>query len=52
MVLLHVDLHGNAHVLQQNQGTAAAFARPSPDGRHLAFQDFRIEGNIWTLENF
>jgi serine/threonine protein kinase len=52
MALLHVDLHGNAHVLQQNQGTAAAFARPSPDGRHLAIQDFRIEGNIWTLENF
>ncbi len=52
MLLLHVDLQGNACVLQKNQGTAAAFARPSPDGRHLAIQDFRIDGNIWTLENF
>jgi serine/threonine protein kinase len=52
MVLLHVDLQGNAHVLRKNRGTASAFARPSPDGRHLAIQDFGIEGNIWTLENF
>jgi serine/threonine protein kinase len=52
IVLLHVDLQGAAHVLQKNQGTAAAYARPSPDGRHLAIQDFGIEGNIWTLENF
>jgi hypothetical protein len=37
---------------QRNQGGAAAFARPSPDGRPLAIQDYRIEGNIWTLENF
>jgi Tol biopolymer transport system component len=52
MVLLHVDLQGNAKVLQKNEGIAAAFARPSPDGRHLAIQAFGIEGNIWTLENF
>ena len=52
MVLLHVDLQGNAHILQNYQGTAAASARPSPDGRHLAIQGFGIAGNIWTLENF
>jgi serine/threonine protein kinase/Tol biopolymer transport system component len=52
MALLHVDLHGYAHLLQKSQGTATAFARPSPDGRHLAIEDYRIEGNIWTLENF
>jgi Tol biopolymer transport system component len=51
-VLLHVDLQGNAHVLWKNQGGAWTLGRPSPDGRHLAIQDFRIEGNIWTLENF
>jgi Tol biopolymer transport system component len=51
-VLLHVDLQGNAHVLWKNQGGAWTVGRPSPDGRHLAIQDFRIEGNIWTLENF
>ncbi len=52
MVLLHVDLQGNAHVLQKNQGDASAFCRQSPDGRHLAIGDFRIDGNIWTMENF
>jgi serine/threonine protein kinase len=52
MVLLYVDLQGNAHVLQKNLGDAAGLGRPSPDGRHLAIQDMRIEGNIWTLENF
>jgi eukaryotic-like serine/threonine-protein kinase len=51
-VLLHLDLQGNAHVLWRNQGGAWTLGRPSPDGRHLAIQDFRIEGNIWTLENF
>ena len=52
MVLLHVDLRGKAQVLYKNEGAAAAFGRPSPDGRHLAIPDFRIDGNIWTLENF
>lgn len=52
MVLLQVDLRGNAQVVQKNEGTAAAFGRPSPDGRHLAMPDFRVDGNIWTLENF
>jgi eukaryotic-like serine/threonine-protein kinase len=52
MVLLHVDLQGDARVLQKIPGSAALFARPSPDGRHLAFHEFRIEGNLWTMENF
>lgn len=52
MVLLHVDLQGHAHVLQKIPGSAALFARPSPDGRHLAFHELRIEGNLWTIENF
>jgi eukaryotic-like serine/threonine-protein kinase len=52
MVLLLVDLQGNAHVLQKNQGDASAFCRQSPDGGHLAIGDFRIDGNIWTMENF
>jgi serine/threonine protein kinase len=49
---LHVDLQGNAQILWTNQGSALTQAWPSPDGRHLAIQDTRIEGNIWTLENF
>ncbi len=52
MVLLHVDLQGNARVLQKIPGAGALFARTSPDGRHLAMHEMRIEGNIWTLENF
>ncbi len=51
-VLLHVGLQGNAQVLRKSQGASASFGRPSPDGRHLAIQDMRIDGNIWSLENF
>jgi DNA-binding winged helix-turn-helix (wHTH) protein/Tol biopolymer transport system component len=51
-ILLHADLEGNAHVLRKNQGGTWTIGRPSPDGRRLAIQDFRIEGNIWTMENF
>ncbi|MBS1842277.1 MAG: winged helix-turn-helix domain-containing protein [Acidobacteria bacterium] len=51
-VLLHVNLQGNAIVLQKGPGNAAGFARSSPDGRHLAMHYFGIEGNIWSLENF
>jgi DNA-binding winged helix-turn-helix (wHTH) protein len=36
VVLLHVDLQGNAQVLWRNHGFNATTARPSPDGRHLA----------------
>jgi serine/threonine protein kinase len=52
MVLLHVDLRGNAQVVEKFQGGAALRALPSPDGRHLVISEYRIDGNIWTLENF
>ena len=52
MVLLQVDLQGNPQVLQKFQGAGGLWARPSPDGRHLAISEYRIDGNIWTLENF
>jgi len=51
-VLLHVDLRGNANVLRTTPGVGYAPVWPSPDGRHLVIQEFRAEGNIWTLENF
>jgi eukaryotic-like serine/threonine-protein kinase len=51
MVLLYVNLQGNAHVLQTYPG-GALWARPSPDGRHLVISEYRVDGNIWTLENF
>jgi eukaryotic-like serine/threonine-protein kinase len=52
MVLLQVDLQGNAKVVRNYQGGAALWARPSPDERHLVISEYRIDGNIWTLENF
>ena len=52
-VLLHVDMQGNAHVLWQPQGGLANFAgKLSPDGRHLAFNEFTTNRNIWMMENF
>jgi serine/threonine protein kinase len=52
MVLLHVDLQGNAKVVHNYQGASGLWARQSPDGRHLVISEFRVDGNIWTLENF
>jgi hypothetical protein len=51
-VLLLVDLQGNSHVLRTTPGIGYTPVWPSPDGRHLAIQEFISEGNIWTLENF
>jgi hypothetical protein len=51
-VLLHVDLQGKTHVLRTTPGAGYTPVWPSPDGRHLIVQEFRAEGNIWTLENF
>jgi Tol biopolymer transport system component len=52
MVLLRVDMQGNAKVVQSYQGGAMLLTRPSPDGKHLMVSEYRIDGNIWTLENF
>jgi serine/threonine protein kinase/dipeptidyl aminopeptidase/acylaminoacyl peptidase len=52
-VLLHVDMQGNARVLWQQQGGFASFiGQLSPDGRHLAFNGYSTNGNIWMMENF
>ena len=50
--LLHVDLQGNAQVLWEGSGSGETLAIPSPDGRHLAIQNWTAEGNIWMMENF
>ena len=52
MALLQVDLQGNAKLVWNYQGGAALWARPSPDSRRLMISEYRIDGNIWTLENF
>jgi serine/threonine protein kinase len=52
-VLLYVDLSGNAHPLWEYAGFSRwTEATPSPDGHHLAFTGWTVNGNIWMMENF
>jgi Tol biopolymer transport system component len=52
-VVLHVNLQGNAHVMWKNAGISLeTLAHPSPDGRHLEFDGWTMNGNMWMLENF
>jgi eukaryotic-like serine/threonine-protein kinase len=51
--LLHVDLQGNAQALWENTGASGeTLAKPSPDGRHLAFSSWATSGNMWMMEDF
>jgi Tol biopolymer transport system component len=53
VVLLHVDMQGNAHVLwQQQRGFGGFIGALSPDGRHLASNGISMNSNIWMMENF
>ena len=52
VVLLYVDLQGNAHVLWKQHGGTATYGRPSPDGRHLALMGWTVDSNLWMMENF
>ncbi len=52
-VLLHVHLQGNARILWRSPGASGeTLAYPSPDGRHLAIQNWVANGNMWMMENF
>jgi len=51
-VLLHIDLRGDARVLWEVNGGTAAWATPSPDGRHLVISAFVFSSNIWEIEDF
>jgi serine/threonine protein kinase len=51
-VLLHVDLRGNTQVLWKQEGGLATWGIPSPDGRHLAIENWTLNSNIWMMENF
>ena len=48
--ILHVDLRGNAAVLQKN--ILPVCVRAAPDGRHLAIAQHTMERNLWMMENF
>ncbi len=51
-VLLHVDLQGNSQVLWKQQGAIGTWGIPSPDGRHLAIDNWTLNSNIWMMENY
>ena len=51
-VLLHVDLRGKTQVLWEQRGGGWIWARPSPDGRHLAIESSANSNNVWMMENF
>jgi Tol biopolymer transport system component len=54
--LLYTDLQGNARVLwdqaSEQEGDTDIYAIPSPDGRRLAMYGWKINSNMWMLENF
>jgi len=51
-VLSYVNLHGKAHILWESPGSPWVYARPSPDGRHLAIATSSISNNVWMMEHF
>jgi Tol biopolymer transport system component len=50
--LLRVDLNGEAHVLHEDPTGIFSSVRPSPDGRHLAFEKATQDTNVWVIEGF
>lgn len=52
VVLLHVDLQGEADPIWRLSGGVAAYSLPSPDGRHLAIVATSWDNNVWLMENF
>ena len=52
VALLHLDLHGDAHLLWEQQGGVVTWGVPSPDGRHLAMPGNIQDSNIWMIQNF
>jgi len=50
--VFYVDLQGHSHIVWENPSGWPTWARPSPDGRHLAIESTSGTGNIWMMENF
>ena len=51
-ILLYLDLHGKKYHLWEQRGGGWMWARPSPDGRHLAIESSTNSNNVWMMENF
>ena len=49
--LLHVDMRGETQSLWKTNG-GRCFAKPSPDGSHVAIFDSQRSANMWMIENF
>jgi hypothetical protein len=52
IVLLNVDLQGNADPLLEQKNGEMCWAIPSYDGKHLASMLMNGESNAWMLEDF
>jgi Tol biopolymer transport system component len=51
--LIHVTLSGKVQpVLNNTHRQFMIDPRPSPDGKHLAFQTQTWDSNVWLMENF
>jgi serine/threonine protein kinase/Tol biopolymer transport system component len=51
--LIHVSMSGKVQLVLNNAHRQWMFdPRPSPDGKHLAFQAQTWDSNVWLLENF
>ena len=50
--LFYLDMRGNARLLWEDRGASWSWARPSPDGRHLAISTVGNSNNVWMMENF
>jgi len=49
--IIHADLHGDTTVLWKCRNDRC-YAGPSPDGRYLAIDDWKLTANMWMMENF
>ena len=50
--LFYLDMRGNARLLWEDRGASWIWARPSPDGRHVAISSVANSNNVWMMENF
>jgi len=49
--VVHVDLRGRSRLLWKCH-TDRCSGLPSPDGRHLAIYERKVNANMWMMENF
>jgi len=50
--LFRIDLQGKATLMYALKGCQFSSIEPSPDGRHLAFEQRTRESNVWTIDGF